>query len=117
MKVARPITQAAAVKSANDQMEARGFNPIARLMDMIDEEIDEPDTGDGEADKAILRSMLCTDYEPAGAGKLRLRARLRMEGLMELARYAHPRLKATDNAGPVNNGVIVNIKSYTTVQK
>lgn len=112
MKVAAPTAQRAAAVSAHDKMTKRGFDPIERLMDMIDGEVDEPDTGDDEVDKAILRSMLCTDYEPAGPGRLRLRARLRMEGLMELARYSHPRLKATEDAGPVNNGVIVEIKNY-----
>lgn len=117
MKVALPAARVAATVSAHDKMTKRGFDPVERLMDMIDSTVDVPDTGDAEADKSVLRSMLCTDYEPDGNGRLRLRARLRMEGLMELARYSHPRLKATDDTGPVNNGVIVEIKNYTVVQK
>ena len=88
------------------------------MMDMVDGEIDEPDTGDADADKAILRTMLCTDYEPAKTpGKLRIRSRLRADLLMELARYAHPRLKATDDAGAnAQAGVTVEIKNYPSGQ-
>lgn len=118
MKVAKPTAKSAAVMSASDQMESRGFNPIQRLMDMVDMEVDEPNTGDPEIDKAVTRSMLCTDFEPAKTiGKLALRSRLKAEILMELARYQHPRLKATETLGDVNVGIRVEVKTYAEEPK
>jgi len=110
-KIAKPAAKAASAVTATALMEARQFNPINQLMDIVSEEIDEPEN------EATLKSMLCTDYEPGKPGKLRLRARLRAEILMELARYQHPRLKATETVNEVNLGVVVEIKNYAGDEK
>jgi hypothetical protein len=114
MNVAKRPQRLAQSKAATEILEAANFHPLQRMIAMVDEEIDVPKPGDEKFDKGVLRSMLITDYEPAPTpGKLRLRARLRMETLKELARYAYPRLKATEEAREsANVGIQVVIKNY-----
>lgn len=110
MKVAKRAQKVAIAQAAADIMTAHNFNPIERLMALVDEEIEAPD------DEGTQRSMLCTDYEPSpvNPGHFRYRARLRGEWLMELARYAHPRMRSTDTAGKGPVAVMVEIKNYAS---
>jgi hypothetical protein len=108
MQVARlnRYKKAEVALAAQVLMEARSFSPIEKLMDLHDEEVDPPNTGDADRDKSILNTMLFTDWEMKENGKLRLKVRPRMDILFELARYAHPRLKATEEAGAKGTGSV-----------
>ena len=113
-KVARITQKAKTVAAAADILTELKHNPIRNLVDMVSERYPIPD------DPAVLKSLLFTDYEMAydkDTQKPYLRARLsrRAEIEMELARYLHPRLKASEDAsGKGNVGVVVQIKNYSS---
>lgn len=114
MNVSKTNRRREAAAAASDQMESAGFDPLKRLMEMVDEEIDPPHHDDPDIAKSILRSMLCTDYEPAPNGRLRLRARLRADILLKLQEYRHPRLKASEEPGGGESApIVLEIVQYT----
>lgn len=108
MKVARLAEKTADSQAVADIMAAHGFNPVERLILLIDEEIEAPE------DEGIQKSMLCTDYEPSPnrPGHFRYRARLRGEWIMEAMRYLHARKKATDETKGGAVAIVVEIKNY-----
>lgn len=115
-KVAKVEQKAKAVQAAGEILASLSHNPIKNLVGMLQDRIPVPD------DEKLLKSMLLTDYEMAqdndGTQYLRIRRRLAMEIEMELARYQHPRLKASeDGTGKGGSGITVQIVNYGGTQE
>lgn len=116
-KIALVERKAKAVQAAGEILESLNHHPIKNLVEMLNDRLPVPD------DPGLLKSMLLTDYEMAqdkktGEQYLRIRRRLAVEIEMELARYQHPRLKASeDGTGKGAGGVTVQIVNYGGGQK
>ncbi len=116
-KIALVERKAKAVQAAGEILESLNHHPIKNLVEMLNDRLPVPD------DPGLLKSMLLTDYEMAqdkktGEQYLRIRRRLAVEIEMELARYQHPRLKASeDGTGKGASGVTVQIVNYGGGQK
>jgi hypothetical protein len=114
-KVAKVEQKAKTTQAAVEILDNLKHNPLLNLVEMTRTRLPVPD------DEGLLKSMLLTDYEmfqdDTGEQYLRLRRRLVMEIEMELARYKHPRLKASDDGtSKGGNGVTVQIVNYGGAQ-
>jgi hypothetical protein len=111
-KVAKVEQKAKATQAAVEILDGQNHNPLLNLVEMTRTRLPVPE------DEGLLKSMLLTDYEmyedpDSGDCYLRLRRRLVMEIEMELARYKHPRLKASDDGtSKGGGGVTVQIVNY-----
>jgi hypothetical protein len=114
-KVAKVEQKAKTTQAAVEILDNLKHNPLLNLVEMTRTRLPVPD------DEGLLKSMLLTDYEmfqdDTGEQYLRLRRRLVMEIEMELARYKHPRLKASDDGtSKGGSGVTVQIVNYGGAQ-
>ena len=87
---------------AAEVMAKAGFDPVKRAMELLEEEV--------EVDEALMLAGRYMDWEPSSPGRARVRASIRLKGLLELAGFAHSKRKASD-ADTGSRGVVVVIEN------
>lgn len=104
-KVAKRRLKAEKAMQVAERLAKRGLSVVDEIVDLLEELRDVPKK------ESERNAMLYSDWEYTPDRKhLRLRARLRMDTLIELLNYTAPKLKAQDtsvDSGPQQVAVII----------